>query len=77
VQLKVRVNIRQVDRDADEKQNSALASSGLEARSASEAGSRQSRVPSLTVGLLNRSVTQISSPRVSKGSTSTQGVARL
>ncbi|MBM3803983.1 MAG: exo-alpha-sialidase [Acidimicrobiia bacterium] len=40
-------------------------------------GSRQSREPSLTVGLLNSRVDQISSPRVSKGSTSTQGLTRL
>ena len=32
------------------------------------AGSRQSREPSLTVGLLNGSEVQLSSPRVSKGS---------
>ena len=35
-----------------------------------QAGSRQSREPSLTVGLLNRSETQVSSPRVSKGTAS-------
>ena len=40
-------------------------------------GSRQSREPSLTVGLLNNRVGQISSPRVSKGSTSTQRLTRL
>jgi len=40
-------------------------------------GFRQSREPSLTVGLLNRCETQVSSPRVSKGSASTQRLTRL
>ena len=41
------------------------------------AGSRQSSEPSLTVGLLNGPEVQLSSPRVSKGSASTQRLRRL
>ncbi len=40
-------------------------------------GARQSPEPSLTVGLLNRSEAQVSSPRVSKGSASTQRLMGL
>jgi hypothetical protein len=42
-----------------------------------EAGSRHSREPSLTVGLLNGSEAQVSSPRVSKGAASTQRLMEL
>ena len=50
---------------------------GSEGQAAAESGSCQSREFSLTVGLLNNRVGQISSPRVSKGSTSTQRLTRL
>jgi len=40
-------------------------------------GSCQSREPSLTVGLLNGSEAQLSSPRVTKGSASTQRLMGL
>jgi hypothetical protein len=40
-------------------------------------GPRQSHEPSLTVGLLISGLAQISSPRVSKGPSSTQGFVRL
>ena len=44
---------------------------------AHQAGPRQSPEPSLTVGLLNRFEAQVRSPRVSKGSTSTQRLMGL
>jgi len=54
-----------------------MAHRGCQGLSGTAPGSRQSREPSLTVGLLNSRVDQISSPRVSKGLTSTQGLTRL